>query len=125
MAPHLQSESTQAVSPHPRRIGELAGLFLRLGTTGMFLPAFFFVAVSAPFVPRLRRSPLASSVLDGLNVGSLALMLAVTLLLARSTLVDLSSIALALGSLVVLVWLRLNSTWLVAAGFLLGILFFH
>lgn len=96
-----------------------------LSTTGMFLPAFFFVVLSAPFVPRLRRSALASSILDGLNVGSLALMLVVTLLLARVALVDITSLALALGSLVLLVWLRLNSTWLVAAGLLLGILFFH
>jgi chromate transporter len=94
-----------------------------VGTTGMFLPAFFFVAVSAPLLPHLRRSGWASSVLDGLNVGSLALMLAVTLLLARSTLVDFATWGLALGSLVLLVRFRLNATWLVAAGFLLGILF--
>lgn len=96
-----------------------------LGTTGIFLPAFVFVAVSAPFVPRLRGSRLASSILDGLNAGSLALMLVVTLQLARGSLVDIPSWGLAVGSLVLLVWLRLNSTWLVAAGFLLGILVFR
>lgn len=96
-----------------------------LGTTGIFLPAFVFVAVSAPFVPRLRGSRLASSILDGLNVGSLSLMLVVTLQLARRGLVDIPSWGLAVSSLVLLVWLRLNSTWLVAAGFLLGILVFR
>ncbi|MBN1491959.1 MAG: chromate efflux transporter [Phycisphaerae bacterium] len=96
-----------------------------VSTGGMFLPAFVFVAASAPLVPRLRKSALASAVLDGLNVGSLALMVAVTFFLARSTLVDVTTWALAAGSLVLLLWLRLNSTWLVAAGFVLGVLFFQ
>jgi chromate transport protein ChrA len=41
---------------------------------GIFLPTFFFVAISGPLVPRLRRSAVAGDVLDGVNVGSLALM---------------------------------------------------
>ena len=93
-----------------------------VSTLGMFLPAFVFVAASAPFLPRLRRSKLASSVLDGLNVGSLALMLVVALFLARSALVDFAGWGLAIGSLMLLVFLRLNSTWLVAAGFAAGLL---
>ena len=96
-----------------------------LSTTGMFLPAFVFVAVSAPLVPRLRKSRLASSILDGLNVGSLSLMLVVTLQLARGTLVDVSAWALAIGSLIVLLVFRLNSTWLVAAGVAMGVACFR
>jgi chromate transporter len=49
-------------------------------TRGIFLPAFVFVALSGPLVPRLRRSPIAGAVLDGVNVGSLGLMAAVLLL---------------------------------------------
>lgn len=96
-----------------------------LCTTGMFLPAFVFVAASAPLLPRLRKSRLASSILDGLNVGSLSLMFVVTLHLARGSLVDLTSWALALGSLVVLLAFRLNSTWLVAAGVAVGVVFYR
>jgi chromate transporter len=96
-----------------------------LGTTGIFLPAFVFVAASAPFLPRLRKSQLASSILDGLNVASLALMTAVTLRLAHATFVDIPSCIIALGSLVILLTLRLNSTWLVAAGVVAGVVFFR
>lgn len=96
-----------------------------LGTTGMFLPAFLFVAVSAPFVPRLRKSRLASSVLDGLNVGSLSLMFVVTLQLARGTLVDVPAWALAIGSLIGLLMFRLNSTVLVAVGVVVGMACFR
>lgn len=47
-------------------------------TLGIFLPAFFFVALSSPFIPRLRRSQWTGQILDGLNVASLALMLGAT-----------------------------------------------
>src|SRR5204862_6515785 len=38
-----------------------------VATLGIFLPAFVFVALSGPLVPRLRRSPVAGAVLDGVN----------------------------------------------------------
>src|SRR2546426_3866395 len=45
-----------------------------LATIGIFLPAFVFVLISSPFIPKLRRSPWASGFLDGFNVASLGLM---------------------------------------------------
>jgi chromate transporter len=50
-----------------------------LATVGIFLPAFVFVFVSSPFIPKLRSSSWASGFLDGVNVASLGLMAAVTL----------------------------------------------
>ncbi|HOA75782.1 MAG TPA: chromate efflux transporter [Phycisphaerae bacterium] len=94
-------------------------------TLGIFLPAFIFVAISAPFVPRLRSSALAAEVLDGLTMGSVALMLAVTLQLAYASLTSPVSWALALGSLLVLLWFKLNATWLMAAGVVVGVLLFR
>ena len=41
-----------------------------VATIGIFLPAFFFVALSGPLLPRLRHSPIAGAFLDGVN-GSL------------------------------------------------------
>ena len=52
-------------------------------TVGIFLPAFVFVALSGPLVPRIRRSPVAGAFLDGVNVASIALMALVTAQLAR------------------------------------------
>ena len=54
-----------------------------VATVGIFLPAFIFVAGSAPFLPRLRKSPTAGAFLDGLNAASLALMAVVTWQLGR------------------------------------------
>jgi chromate transporter len=91
-----------------------------LATVGIFLPAFVFVALSGPFVPRLRRSPSMAAFLDGVNVASLALMAAVTLPLGRVALCDGLTLVLALASAVLLFRFRLNSVWLVLGGAVIG-----
>jgi chromate transporter len=96
-----------------------------VATLGIFLPAFAFVALSGPLVPRLRRSPRAGSFLDGVNVASLALMAAVTWHLGRSALIDPPTIALALLSAIALLRFRVSSTWLVGIGALAGLTFGH
>ena len=94
-----------------------------VATAGIFLPAFAFVAVCGPFVPRLRASRSIGAFLDGVNVGALALMAAVTLQLARPSLVDVPTAALFLASAAVLAVFRVNAAWLVLAGGLLGVAF--
>jgi len=90
-------------------------------TAGIFLPAFFFVAVSAPLVPKLRASRAAGAALDGINVASLALMAVVTWQLARSAIVDWRTLTLAVVSALLLFrFPRLNSAWLVAGAGLVG-----
>lgn len=93
-----------------------------VATVGIFVPAFFFVAISGPIIPKLRRSPTAGAVLDGVNVGSLAIMAAVTVQLARSSLIDPLTIALALLSAIALLRFRVNSAWLILLGGLTGLL---
>lgn len=91
-----------------------------VATLGIFLPAFFFVAVSGPLVPRIRRSPLAGAFLDGVNVAALALMLVVTYQLGRAAVVDFVTLGLALISAFVLFRWRVNSAWLIIAGAIVG-----
>ncbi len=93
-----------------------------LATVGIFLPAFVFVALSGPLVPRLRRSWVAGAFLDGVNVASLALMAVVTWQLGRAALVDAWTVGLALVSAVLLIRYRVNSAWLVLGGGVVGIL---
>jgi chromate transporter len=93
-----------------------------VATVGIFLPAFFFVAVSGPLVPRLRRSPVAGDFLDGVIVASLAIMAVVTWQLGRAALFDFFTVALAVISLFLLVRYRLNSVWLILGGALVGLL---
>lgn len=100
----------------------LAGILgAGVATIGIFLPAFFFVAISGPLVPRLRRSALAGAFLDGVNVAALALMAVVTWQIARIALCDWLTLALAAASGALIVWARINSAWLVLAGALIGL----
>jgi chromate transporter len=92
-----------------------------VATVGIFLPAFLFVAVTSPLIPRLRRSPVLSAFLDGLNAASVALMAVVTWQLGRAALVDLTTVALAVASAIVLWRFRLNSAWLVLGGAVVGL----
>ena len=91
-----------------------------VATVGIFLPAFFFVAVSGPLVPRIRRSPTAGAFLDGVNAAALALMVVVTYQLGRAAIVDMTTIALAVISAIILFRFRLNSAWLVLGGGIAG-----
>jgi len=93
-----------------------------IATVGIFLPAFFFVAISGPLIPRIRNSRLARAFLDGVNAASLALMAVVTVQLTRSALVDWMTIILALVSTVLLLVWKVNSVWLILGGAAVGLL---
>jgi chromate transporter len=92
-----------------------------VATAAIFLPAFLFVALAGTFAARLRSSPLTGAFMDGVNVASVALMTVVTWQLAQAALIDPRTIVLTAGSLLALVHFRINSTWLIAAGIVIGI----
>jgi len=92
-----------------------------VATVGIFLPAFVYVALSGPLVPRLRRSRIAGGVLDGVNVASLALMAVVTVQIGRAAVIDATTAALAAAALALLVY-RVNPVWPIVAGAVVGAL---
>ena len=92
-----------------------------VATLAIFLPAFVLCAVIGPFAPRLRQSRLVGGLLDGVNVASLALMIAVTWHLSGTALVDWLAIALAVAAAVWMLFYRVNSTWLILAGAAVGL----
>jgi chromate transporter len=92
-----------------------------LATIAIFLPGFVLIAAIRPLVARVRRAPAAGAFLDGVNVASLALMAVVTVQLGKSALVDWITVALAAASAIALVRFKLNSTWVIAAGAIIGV----
>lgn len=92
-----------------------------VATIGIFLPSFVFVGVTSPFIPRLRRSPWLAALLDGIVAASLGLMAAVTVDLARQSIVDIPTALLAVSAIVLLIRYRVNSTWLIIGGALIGL----
>jgi chromate transporter len=92
-----------------------------LATLGIFLPAFIFVAISNPLIPRIRSSTWAGGLLDGVNIASLGLMAAVTWQLGRTSLIDLPTFLVSILSFALLVRFKINSTWLIVGGAIMGL----
>ena len=101
-------------------VGGLSGAIV--ATLGIFLPAFAFVAISGPLVPRIRESRVAGAVLDGVNVASLALVAVVTWDLGRRSFVGIVPALIGVAALVALVRYRINAVWLVAGGAIVGLI---
>ena len=93
-----------------------------IATLGIFLPAFIFVAISIPLMPRLRQNARVSSFLDGVNIASLALMAGVSIKLAMVSLFDPITIAIFLFAAILLFRSRVNPTWLILGGALIGMI---
>jgi chromate transporter len=100
-------------------LGGLPGALV--ATLGIFLPAFVFVGLTGPLVAKARTSPAAGAFLDGVNVASLALMVVVTVELGTAALVDAVTLVLAAASTVLLLGYRTNSAWLVLGGAVVGL----
>jgi chromate transporter len=100
-------------------LGGLPGAIV--ATVGIFLPAFVFVAIVYPLVPRLRASPWTSAFLDGANAAAIGLMAAVAWQLGASSIVDALTAGLALVAAILLIRFRVNSAWLVVGGGLVGL----
>lgn len=92
-----------------------------IATAGIFLPAFVFVALSAPFISMLRQSRILGAALDGVNAASLALMAVVTWQIARTAVVDIATGVLFAAAAAVLMAFRVNSSWLILGGGAIGI----
>lgn len=93
-----------------------------VATLGIFLPSFLFVLGLNPLIPRLRRMAATAAFLDAVNVAAVALMAAVTIDLGRETLVNWQAWVIAGLAALLAFRFKLNSTWLVVGGALLGYL---
>jgi chromate transporter len=94
-----------------------------VATFGIFLPSFFFVLISNPFIPKLRKWPPTRAFLDGVNAASLGLILAVTIRLGMASLSGVGSwIIFLLASSAVFLW-DVNAVWIVIGSATFGWVF--
>jgi chromate transporter len=91
-----------------------------VATVGIFFPAFVFVALTAPFLERLRRSSVLGVFLDGLNAASLGLIAAVTVQIGRTAFINIPTMLIAAVAALLLFRFRVSSTWLVLGGAVAG-----
>lgn len=92
--------------------GPIGGL---AATTAIFMPAFVFVWLSGPLIPRLRRYAPAAAFLDGANGASFALIAVASFRFGVASIIDWKTGFLFLAATVSLHFFRLNSAWLILA----------
>ncbi len=87
-----------------------------VATVAIFLPSFFFVALLAPVLFRLRQSAWMAAFLDAVNVCAVALMAGVTFKLAADALHGWPAWVIAAAALAVLLRWKVNPAWVVLGG---------
>ena len=93
-----------------------------VATVGIFLPSFFYVALLAPVLFRLRQSAWIAAFLDSVNVSAVALMAGVTFRLALDALRGWPTWVIAIVSLGVLLRWKVSPAWVVLGGGIAGLL---
>jgi chromate transporter len=101
-----------------------------VATVAIFLPAFLFICVLGPALPRLRANPLARGALNGMNAAVVALIAVVTVWFAGSVLwvngrIDLLATSLFAISLALMLAMKVNPTWLILACGIAGVAAAH
>ncbi len=92
-------------------------------TAGIFLPAFFLVALLNPLIPFLRRSAIMSAFLDAVNIVSVAVILAVCVELGQISITNWKTVLIALAAFAVTrTFKTLNTAWIIIGGALAGYL---
>jgi chromate transporter len=94
-----------------------------VATLGIFLPSFFYVALLAPVLFRLRQSAWIAGFLDSVNVCAVALMGGVTFRLAADALRGWPSWAIATISLAVILRWKVSPAWVIVGGGIAGLAF--
>ena len=93
-----------------------------VATIGIFLPSFFYVALLAPLLFRLRQSVWIATFLDSVNVSAVALMAGVTVRLGIDALRGWPAVLISLASLAILLRWKISPAWIVLGGGIAGLL---
>jgi len=104
-----------------------------VATLGIFLPSFFFVIISHPFIAKIRQSKWTSAFLDAVNASSVALIAVVTWKLAQASLFSASgglsgnffAFFIAISAGVAVFRYRVNNGWIVLGSGILGWFFYQ
>jgi chromate transporter len=92
-----------------------------VATVGIFLPSFFYVALLAPVLFRLRQSIWMAAFLDSVNVCAVALMVGVTVRLGIDALRGWPTWLISLASLAILLRWKISPAWIVLGGGIVGL----
>lgn len=93
-----------------------------VSTIAIFLPSFLFVALLNPLVKKMRSSTAFAAFLDGVNVASVAVIIAVCYVLAKDAITDWRAVLIGIVSLLLLFIKKINSAYIILGGAIAGYL---
>lgn len=103
------------------QLGGLQGAVL--ATIGIFIPSFLLVWWLNPYIPKWRKNPILSSMLNAVNAGAVAVMAAVAIKLSKAVIIDWKLCAITVISFILFYTLKkFKSIAIVVLGGLLGYL---
>ncbi len=91
-----------------------------LATVGIFLPSFFIVLLLGTFIDKVRDSTWIAGLLDGINIGSLVLMVGVSVTLARESIISIPRFLIFAISYLLVSKFKINIVWLIFLGGIIG-----
>lgn len=93
-----------------------------VATIAVFFPSFIIIVLIGPIIPHLRQSPAAQAFLKGVNAAVVALILAVSLSVFQSAIVDGWTVLILAAGLFALLRYRVDTLWLILGGAAAGLL---
>ncbi len=94
-----------------------------VATAGIFLPSIAFILILYPIIPRLRKSVFTGAFLDSVNMGAVAVMLAVCVTTAAEIAVKpVAAVIMAMSLLAVFFQKRFGAVWIILGGAVCGLI---
>lgn len=101
------------------KLGGVTGAVL--ATIGIFLPSFIFVWILNPLLKKMKSSPILQSFLQWVNVAAVAVMVVVTMEMAKSIIIDWKTALICVVSFFVYFYFKgINTLWIILGGAVLG-----
>ena len=129
MRQFLDSVAIGMISPGPvvitaTFVGYLLGGFIGAvaATAGIFTPPVIFVLLATPLMRRYRESVIVNGFIRGVASAVVGVLVATTWLIARSAVVDLVTLSIALAALLVIVFTKVPEPAVIATAGLIGLI---
>ena len=93
-----------------------------IAAIGVFLPVYLFVVIPAPYFRRHRSQPLIGAFVQGVSAAATGAIAGAAYVLARRSVTDMWTTAIAVGTLAILTRWKVSELWLIAAAGAIGLL---
>ncbi len=93
-----------------------------IAAIGVFLPVYLFVVIPAPYFRRHRSQPLIGAFVQGVSAAATGAIAGAAYVLARRSVTDTWTAAIAVGTLAILTRWKVSELWLIAAAGAMGLL---